>query len=80
MHDELADAIRDTIDRNDEGLMVSKYVLISEVITADGKRAVVPRYSDGMPIWDAIGLVESIGSELRGVFSGMSYENLFEDD
>lgn len=41
-----------------EGCMVSRFIVVAEVITKDGDRNVDVSVSEGMRMWDVIGLLE----------------------
>lgn len=53
IHDGLASAVRE-----DETAMVAKWVLVMEVITADGVPALWSMASPGMSMWDQIGMLQ----------------------
>lgn len=52
------DMIADLVHRIDEGGMATRWVILAEVVDADGERACWTLTPDGQRIWDTLGLVE----------------------
>jgi len=65
----IADAIRDAIDPNNKGLLLTKYVMIAEVIDSNGTRGLVRLFDDTLAVWDAVGMLRSVATELEQQFA-----------
>ena len=74
------DALRDTIDPDNRGVMVNKYFMVAEIFDSQGVRGLVRLHDDSMALWDAIGMLESIVTELKMAYAGADYQEMHGEE
>ena len=80
VNDKVAGSIRDAIDPDNRGLILTKWTVIAEVIDSTGTRGLVRLFDPDMGIWDAVGLLDVVAEELRHTFAAQEMIGLHGED
>lgn len=80
MNAEMAGHIRDTIDPENKGLIITKWTMCAEVIDSTGTRGLVRMFDPDMAIWDAVGMLDVVAEELRHTFVAQEMVGLHGED
>lgn len=55
---EMHSAISAVIQHHDEGSMLTRYIVLAEIITGDGERALWQVAAEDMMAWDTLGMLD----------------------
>lgn len=76
--DNMHKALFEVVIKDEPNTMVSKWIVVAEVINADGEPALWSMCSPRLPVWDRIGLAEFYSRCLN--VDGAFFDDFDDDD
>lgn len=75
----ISDVLRDALDPDGKGVIVTKWVIIVESIDSHGQRGLTPIVAPDMLMHDVIGMTGAIDAEMKHLFSTTPYSEMNGD-
>lgn len=75
----ISDVIRDALDPDNRGVIITKWIVIAESIDSQGQRGLTPIVAPDMLMHDVIGMTGAIDAEMKHLFSTTPYSGMHGD-